>query len=94
MYEILNNQKRMTREEIREEFQGKWVFLVDLDSASPFERFETAVPAVVADKLFEGSETGIYKELNERYNNNTTDMTFLNNLINVFGFTEVMGDDE
>jgi hypothetical protein len=91
MYKVLDSPKRMTRKQIKEEFKGKWIFLVDLGEPQ-FGWFETAVPAVVADKLFEGRETGLYQKLNEEYNGNTMDWSFLPNEINVFGFSEVQPD--
>jgi hypothetical protein len=81
----------MTRKQIKEEFKGKWIFLVDLEGPQ-FGWFDTAIPAVVADKLFEGRETGVYKRLNEEYNGNTMDWSFLPDEINVFGFSEVPAD--
>jgi len=91
MLTIFDNPKRMSREEIKNEFGGKWVFLVDLEGP-PYGWFDTAVPAVMADKLFEGQETGIYEKLNAEHNGNTSDWSFLRNQINVFGFDEVLTD--
>jgi len=93
MVTILKNQRRMNREEIVEEFRGKWVFLVDLEGP-PLGRFQTAIPAVMADDVFEGDETGIYDKLDEEYNGNTADLTYLRNQVNVFGFNEVLLDDD
>ncbi|MCL2014594.1 MAG: hypothetical protein FWG69_06360 [Oscillospiraceae bacterium] len=93
MVTILENQRRMNREEIVEEFRGKWVFLVDLEGP-PLGRFETAIPAVMADDVFEGRETGIYDRLNEEYNGNTADVTYLRNLPNPFGFIELVPEDD
>ena len=92
MVTILENQRRMSREEIANEFKGKWVFVVDLDGPK-YGWFDTAVPAVVADDVFEEYETGLYDRLNEEYNGNTMDLTYLRDLINVFGFSEVLADD-
>jgi len=93
MVTILENQRRMDREEIVKEFGGKWVFLVDLEGP-PLGRFQTAIPAVMADDVYEGRETGIYARLNEEYNGNTADVTYLRNQINVFGFNEVLPDGD
>ena len=63
---IIENPKRMTWNEILDEYSGKWVFLVDLiDGSSGF--FETAVPVVVSDNAWDGSETGIYHELEQKH---------------------------
>ena len=92
MYEVLNTKKRMTRKEIIGAYKGKWVFLVDLQGP-PFRWFETAVPAVIADKQFEGKETGIYDRLKKEHEGNTSVWSFLPNELNVFGFNEVLADD-
>ena len=93
MYEIIEKPKRMTRKEISSGFRGKWVFLVGLEGP-PFNFFESAIPAVIADKPFEGDETGIYNKLEDEYNGNTTTWSFLTNTINVFGFSEVESNDD
>jgi len=91
MYQVLENRKRMTREEIRQEFDGKWVYLVDLEGelGSPFE---TAVVAVVADDMWEGSETGIYHDLRDKHER-ALNFSLLKNEWNVFGFNEVVYDE-
>ena len=91
MYEILENRQRMTRNEIRQKFDGKWVYLVDLVGklGSPFE---SAVVAVVADKPWEGYDTGIYHELDEGHER-SMHKSFLKNEWNVFGFNEVTNDE-
>ena len=93
MVTILENQRRMSLKEIESNFQGKWVYLVDLEGPK-YGWFDTAIPAVVADDVFEGDETGIYDRLDEEYNGNTMDVTYLSNLINVFGFNEVLPDGD
>ena len=92
MYKILESSKRMSTKQIMNEFNGKWVFLVDLDRP-PTGWFKSAVPAVIADEPFAGSETGIYDELDEKYKGNTTAWSFLSNELNVFGFNEVQSND-
>ena len=93
MVTILENQKRMSLKEIECNFQGKWVYLVDLEGPK-YGWFDTAVPAVVADDVFEGDETGIYDKLDEEYNGNTMDLTYLRNLPNPFGFIELIPEDD
>ena len=92
MYKILDAPERMSPEQVMNEFEGKWVFLVDLEGP-PFGWFESAIPAVVADEQFEGIETGIYEKLNNEHNGNTMTWSFLSNELNVFGFSEVLPDD-
>ena len=60
MYEIIENPRRMTRSEIKNEYDGKWVFMVNLEGHI-YGLFDYATPVVVADKPFEGNEDGIYK---------------------------------
>ena len=90
MYTILENPPRMTPKEVANAFNGKWIYLVDLEG-SPFTWFKSAIPAVVADKEFAGSETGIYDKLNEKYNGNITTWSLLHDEF-MFGFSEVLAD--
>ena len=92
MYTIIDEPKRMTRERIFKEFQGKWVFLVNMEGPL-FGFFESAVPVIVADKPFEGKETGIYQRLHDENGENSMDLSFLSNEHNVFGFSEVIHDN-
>jgi hypothetical protein len=57
MYRVLseNRRRRMTREELGKEFDGKWIFLTQIVD-EPF----SAVPTVIADTPMEGSEDGVY----------------------------------
>ena len=87
MYEVLENRQRMTREEIKKEFDGKWLYLVDLEGelGSPFV---SAVPAIVSDEMYGGYDTGIYHELEENHAR-TLNFSLLKNEWNVFGFNEI-----
>jgi hypothetical protein len=87
MYTILENQKRMTRKEMRKEFPDKWVYVVDCDFELGIP-MKTGVPKVIADIPWEGRETGMYRKLDDEYGR-TMYMSFLSNEINVFGFSEV-----
>ena len=91
MYEVLENRQRMTRDEIKRAFDGKWLYLVDLEGV-PGSMFESAVPAVVADSAFDGFETGIYHELREKHQR-AVNFSLLKNEWNVFGFNEVVHDE-
>ena len=93
MFKVLDVHKRMKPKQIMEEFKGKWVFLVDLDGP-PYGWFDTAIPAIIADKPFEGKETGIYDKLEADYEGNTSVWSFLNDELNVFGFNEVLPNDK
>jgi hypothetical protein len=85
---ILENPKRMTKSEMREEFANKWVFAVegDFDIGVPLK---TALPMVIADSPWEGREDGIYTMLKDKYRR-TLHLSFLSNELNVFGFSEVV----
>ena len=94
MYEIIENGRRMTFKELSEEYKGKWLYLADLDNKTPFERWNTAIPVVMADDILEGYKSGIYDKIDERYDGNTADISFLTDTWNVFGFVEVpMNED-
>ncbi|MCL1997192.1 MAG: hypothetical protein FWG65_00305, partial [Turicibacter sp.] len=60
MYEVLKNPQKMTREEIREKYDGKWLFVVRKRGES-YCSYENEIPVVVADTAWEGRETGIYQ---------------------------------
>jgi len=88
MYQIIETPRRMSRDEIIKEFDGKWVFLINPEGPL-YGWFETAMPAVVADKPFEGFDTGIYHKLRDENDGSSTDLTLLPNEYNIFGFDEV-----
>ena len=91
MYEVLENRQRMTTDEIIQAFDGKWLYLVDLEG-KPGSIFESAVPAVVANDAWAGHETGIYHELQNKHQI-VTHFSLLKNEWNVFGFNEVVHDE-
>ena len=57
---------------------------------SKYELFTSAIPRVVADKPFEGFETGIYQKLCDECNGSYSDLTLVPNGYNIFGFDEVV----
>ncbi|MCL2387719.1 MAG: hypothetical protein FWC89_09270 [Defluviitaleaceae bacterium] len=91
MYKFVENPTRMTRKELRETFDGKWVFVVegDYDINKPLT---TAIPMIVADDAWEGIEEGIYDKLDDKYRR-TAYLSYLKDELNVFGFTEVLQDE-
>ncbi|MCL1998550.1 MAG: hypothetical protein FWG65_07275 [Turicibacter sp.] len=60
MYEILENQPKMTNEEIHEKYEGKWLFVVK-ERGDQYDSLDDHIPVVVADTAWEGSEEGIYE---------------------------------
>ncbi|MDR0220032.1 MAG: hypothetical protein LBI54_01350 [Lachnospiraceae bacterium] len=55
-----NNRKEMTREQVRKEYDGKWVLLLRI-SENPY----LVMPLAVSDSPYEDWEQGIYEELEE-----------------------------
>jgi hypothetical protein len=62
-----NARKRMSREEIHQEYDGKWLYLIHVE-LNPFY----AVPVVVADDWWEDRETGIYQSFRSDISNGAT----------------------
>ncbi|MDR0220117.1 MAG: hypothetical protein LBI54_01775 [Lachnospiraceae bacterium] len=52
-----DNRIKMSRESIKSAYDGKWVFLINVNLEPQY----SAVPVVIADKPYEGREKGIYK---------------------------------
>jgi len=64
----------MTEAEIREAYDGKWVYIVKADITRHGELL-TGMPVVIADEPYEGREDGIYMqyrkpEFEQRYGRN------------------------
>ena len=64
MYEILQNPKRMSIQEIDDSFNGKWVYIVQCEKTEGHKTI-AGVPVVVADGPFEGVEEGIYNQFKD-----------------------------
>ena len=74
MYQVLENPRMMSGEEIEKTFDGKWVYIVKANITRNGKLIE-GMPVVVADIPFEGTENGIYEqyrkpEYNERLEHN------------------------
>ena len=61
MYQILEKQKIMKRDEIEKEFDGKWVYIVKAKFTNSKSLIE-GMPVIVADSPFEGNSDGIYEK--------------------------------
>ena len=59
VYQILENLKMMSAEEIEKTFDGKWVYIVKADITRHGELIK-GIPVIVADAPFEGNEDGVY----------------------------------
>jgi len=94
MYEVLKNPQKMSRDEIRKKYDGKWVFVVR-KRGEAYDSYENEIPVVVADTAWEGDEEGMY----ENYFNDPQWITagalslLPRNPNTFFGFWEVPVDD-
>ena len=61
MYTILDNVELLTYDEIKNRYDGKWVYMTNCEF-SEGSMLIRAIPRVIADKQFDGFEDGIYKE--------------------------------
>ena len=59
MYTILNNAEMLTREEIKNLYDGKWIYLTNCEF-TPGSKLIRGIPRVVADKQYDGVDDGIY----------------------------------
>lgn len=76
MVEIIENPVMMTRDEIKEAYDGKWVYVVNCEFG-PGDYFMRGLPVVIADIQFEGVDTGLYDRYDtEQYGENLS-MSFL-----------------
>jgi hypothetical protein len=64
MYEILENPKRMSIQEIDNSFDGKWVYIVRCEK-SEGNKTVAGIPVIIADGPFEGVEDGIYNQFKD-----------------------------
>ena len=60
MYQIIENPRVMTKEEIDKVYDGKWVYVVKATITRGGTLIE-GMPVVIADSPYEGTEDGIYK---------------------------------
>ena len=59
MYMMLDNANMLTREEIKANFDGKWIFLTNCEFTAGGKLIR-GIPRVVADKQSEGVGEGVY----------------------------------
>ncbi len=55
----------MTREEIRQKFDGKWVYIVKTNYDA-HSLLLSGVPIVVADKPYDGLHDGVYEKYKQK----------------------------
>jgi len=64
IYEVIPEEKRIyyTREELREQFDGKWLFITDYEF-SEISKLLRAKVAVVSDESWGGYSDGVYEHI-------------------------------
>ena len=79
MYIILqkDEQREYTLEQLKEHFDGKWVYLVNAEFNDAHGLIK-ATPVVVADSELEGIEEGIYEQYHCEVYGNKADADFTN----------------
>ena len=79
MYRIIpeNERKEYTFEQLKEYFDGKWLYLVNAEFTDA-HRIVKATPVVVADSELEGIEDGIYKPFRAKGFGSKADADFTN----------------
>jgi len=61
MYQVIECPAVMTESEIREAYDGKWVYIVKAEITRHGELL-SGIPVVVADTPYEGNDDGIYEQ--------------------------------
>ncbi|MCL2663925.1 MAG: hypothetical protein FWE83_11470 [Oscillospiraceae bacterium] len=59
MYKIIDNPKMMTKDEIYNAYNGKWVFIVKAN-ITEHGRLVEGIPVILGDYQYDGIEDGIY----------------------------------
>ena len=76
MYTILETAEKLTYDEIKNKYDGKWVYLTNCEFSDSYALLY-AIPRVIADKQFDGFNEGIYEIYkNKDVYGRTTDLTF------------------
>ena len=65
MYNVIENPVMMTETEIREAFDGKWVYIANVNF-TPYRELLGGVPVVVADRIFEDQADGFFDEFRDK----------------------------
>ena len=79
MYRIIpqNEQREYTFKQLREQFDGKWVYLVKAEFNDAHGLLK-ATPVVVADRELEGVDEGIYTQYHSNEYGRKADADFTN----------------
>ncbi|MCL2821032.1 MAG: hypothetical protein FWD38_09465 [Oscillospiraceae bacterium] len=87
MYQIIENPKMMTSDDIDNTFMGKWVFIINANITRHGELIE-GIPVVIGDYQFEGIEEGIYEKYKTSEYDKTLSYSLLsldNTIVSVYG---------
>ena len=60
MYTILDNAEVLTIDEIKAQYDGRWVFITNCEFTQGSKLIH-GIPRVIADKQYEGVDEGIYE---------------------------------
>ena len=79
MYRIIpeNEQREYTFEQKQNEFNGKWIYLVNAEFTESNGLIK-AIPVVIADSELEGVEEGIYDQYQDESYGESADADFTN----------------
>jgi hypothetical protein len=83
MYQIIENPIRMTYDEMWDNYDEKWLFLVNCEF-NQYSRLLSGIPVIAADRAFEGVPEGIYEQFKEKRYAPKGDVTFISEPI-MFG---------
>ena len=87
MYQIIENPKMMSSDDIDNTFMGKWVFIVNANITRHGELIE-GIPVIIGDYQFEGIEDGIYEKYKASEYDKTLSYSLLsldNTIVSVYG---------
>jgi len=87
MYQIIENPKMMSSDDIDNTFMGKWVFIVNANITRHGELIE-GIPVIIGDYQFEGIEDGIYEKYKVSEYDKTLSYSLLsldNTIVSVYG---------
>ena len=60
MYQIIEKPVRMTYVEMKERFDGKWLYLINCE-LNPYKKLISGIPVIISDHAYEGVPDGIYE---------------------------------
>ena len=84
MYKIIpaNDRKEYTFEQLKVQFDGKWIYLVNATFTDGHGLLK-AVPVVVADRELEGIDDGIYTQFHSAFFGRKADLDLTNMCVSI-----------